>query len=494
LPERVDIIAIYDNKDFSAPIEYTLELFFSIYGVSYRIMPLHQFKPGEHNLDATLVISYGEKYLDTGAKKQIHVYASDFFGKDYLKANSMPKTPLKKYGDLAVIYAGHNKFDGWIQKSEGQIATNIDIVASSFFMLSRYEEVVIKVKDQHGRFPVTASLAHKEGFLDRPIVNEYIWLLWDWISSLKPELTKRAPWPGNKDFAVCLTHDVDFVRRYTLLPTALRIGSILLRQRDLRLAFNIAIDYLATLLRFRKDPLGASDYIVDLERGYGFKSSFYFMAGGESQFDNRYPLTESKVAATIKAISRKGAEVGLHASYNSHDNLDIMVSEKTEMDKLTGTKSYGCRQHYLRWKTPDTWQIQEKAGFLYDSSLSFSGSAGFRCGLCLPFQPFDIIQNRKLNIWELPLIVTDTSLRKTSCQSLPPEVAYKKILEHYLETARKFNGVFVLLWHSSSFDSPGDWAGWKELYKELMEGISQQNAFVDSCRAIVEWWQETAKA
>ena len=41
-------------------------------------------------------------------------------------------------------------------------------------MLSRYEELITKDRDQHNRFPATASVAFKAGFLDRPIVSEYL--------------------------------------------------------------------------------------------------------------------------------------------------------------------------------------------------------------------------------------------------------------------------------------------------------------------------------
>lgn len=50
----------------------------------------------------------------------------------------------------------------------------LDIFAASFFMLTRWEEYVNKARDSHNRFPATESLAYKQGFLDRPIVNEYL--------------------------------------------------------------------------------------------------------------------------------------------------------------------------------------------------------------------------------------------------------------------------------------------------------------------------------
>ena len=45
-------------------------------------------------------------------------------------------------------------------------------------MLSRYEEAVLLDRDDHDRFPATASIAYKTGFLDRPIIDEYVEILW----------------------------------------------------------------------------------------------------------------------------------------------------------------------------------------------------------------------------------------------------------------------------------------------------------------------------
>jgi peptidoglycan/xylan/chitin deacetylase (PgdA/CDA1 family) len=488
LTGHVDIIVIYDNYEFSSPIEYTFNLILSIYGVAYEIMPFNQFKAEEHDLGKTLVISYGREYLNTWGKRQIHIYASDFFGKNYLKPASMPETPLRKYRDLPVIYRGCGAFDSWIRKSQNLIETNIDIVASSFFMLSRYEEVVQDAKDEHGRFPAKASLAYKEGFLVRPIVNEYIELLWNWIEALKPEMVRRPFWPDNRDFAVCLTHDVDWLKKYSLLPPVISIGSAALRQRNLRLSFSMASYYLGTLLHLQKDPFDTFDYMLNLEHKHGFKSSFYFMAGGISEFDNRYSITEPKLMRLLRQIEDRGCEIGTHASYNSYNRLEHIMSEKTTLDKVLANKSTGCRQHYLRWKTPDTWRLQGKAGFLYDATLGFADHVGFRCGICLPYQPFDVVENRKLNIWELPLIAQDATLQSVNYQNLPPDNAYREIVKH-IDKVKGLGGVFVLLWHNSSFDPLGGWTSWKQVYEKALRYISRQNAFVETSGNIIKWWQ-----
>lgn len=483
-----NIIGIYDNYNFSAPIEHTLSLIFSIYGVVHRVLPYNQFRQGNYDLNKTLVISYGREYLDTGAGKQIHIYASDLFGEDYLKLSSMPVTPLSRYRGLPIIYSGHSRFDSLVRRSDKLVETNIDIIASSFFMLSRYEEVVQDAKDQYDRFPANASLAYKDGFQDRPIVNEYIELLWSWVCSLAPELKKQPQWPENKEAAICLTHDVDYLQKYSPLPPAITIADTIVRQKNPRLALNIALDYLGCLFHLKKDPFDTFDYMLDLEQRYGFSSSFYFISGGGSKLGGDYSITKPKVKRLIRKIEGKGCEVGLHGSYSSYNNPERMVSEKSMLDRTVNCKSYGCRQHYLRWKTPDTWRIQEKTGLMYDSSLAFVEYAGFRSGFCLPFRPFDILENRELDLWELPLTIMEGSLKEPNYQGLSPQEAYKEAIR-LIELVERYHGVLVLLWHNTSFDRLGGWVGWKEVYEKIMEYISQQNIWVTNGREIIEWWR-----
>jgi hypothetical protein len=489
--EHLDVVCIYDNEDFSAAIEYTFALIFSSLGLSHKAMSLRQARQEGNYANKALLMTYAPAFVDLGADKQIHICASDLFGKNYLEPNSLPPTPLKDYNGLPVIYHGRGSQEAWVRESEGLIETNIDIIASSFFMVSRYEEVVQDIKDEHSRFPASASLAFREGFLNRPVVNEYIELLWNWVHSLEPGLTRKPLWPENKEFAVCLTHDVDHLRRYSFLPPVRRIGGAVLHGADLRLGSSIAIDYLRTLFHRRKDPFDTFDYILNLEHRFGFTSSFYFMAGRSSKLDVKYSILEPRVVELLRQIEHKGCEAGAHASYNSYDSPEHTVSEKARLDKVVGGEGCGCRQHFLRWKAPYTWQAQESAGLLYDATVGFADHAGFRCGFCLPFEPFDVIRDRKVNIWELPLTVQEITLSHAGYQNLRPEEAYKEIVG-LIQAAKKCHGVFVLLWHNSSFDPLSGWRGWKEVYEKVMKYISEQDAWVTNGREIVLWWKQRA--
>ena len=53
-------------------------------------------------------------------------------------------------------------------------------------MISRYEEYLPHIKDIHGRFEAKESLAFKNNFLEKPIVDI-------WINLIKKELRKKIP-------------------------------------------------------------------------------------------------------------------------------------------------------------------------------------------------------------------------------------------------------------------------------------------------------------
>jgi peptidoglycan/xylan/chitin deacetylase (PgdA/CDA1 family) len=479
------IFIAYENQEFRPQIEYTFKVIFYIYGIEAQLICYPEI-PSLPNKPLELLISYGKEKPPSLSLRHIHIYESDLFGQNYLKPNSMPKLHLKKYNELPVIYSSYNE-GNCVSKSENLTETNIDIVASCFFMLSRYEEVIVDRKDQHNRFPANASLAATERFLDRPIVNEYAELLWGWIHELVPSLERKSTWPENKDFAVCLTHDVDSIRKYSLIPPITKIGSAIILKKNPQLAFNLVSDYLGCLFHLRRDPFDTFDYILDLEQRNGFKSSFYFISGKGAKFEYTRSLTDPKIMKLIRMIEDRGCEVGLHGSHRSYHNSEQLILEKAKIDRVVRDANFGCRQHYLRFKTPETWRNQEEAKLLYDSTLAFADRAGFRCGICLPFKPLDVLENRPLNLWELPLTVMEGSLKEPEYENLSPGEAYNEIIR-LMEVVNKYHGVFVLLWHNSSFDPLNGWSGWKEVYESTMKYIREQNAWVTSGKEVIDWW------
>lgn len=84
-----------------------------------------------------------------------------------------------------------------------------DILAATFYLLSRYEEYLPYASDQHGRFPATASLAYQHQFLDEPIIHH-------WIKAFQQALRKKFPFLKfqSKSAYFLPTYDIDMAFAY----------------------------------------------------------------------------------------------------------------------------------------------------------------------------------------------------------------------------------------------------------------------------------------
>lgn len=245
--------------------------------------------------------------------------------------------------------------------------------------------------------------------------------------------------------------------------------NLLVKQKKSLKIINNFVDY---FIGYKKDPYNTFDYMIDMEKGYSFKSSFYFMCGGNSEFDNFYNINDIKIVNLIKQLENYGFEVGCHCSFNSYKNFEMLKEEKDKLDNIVKIKTCGCRQHFLRFKAPYTWRIQEKAGLLYDTTLSFADAEGFRCGTCFPFKPYDLLENRILDVWEIPLILMEGSLQNSNYRAYKPEKGLEET-KKLIDTVRKHKGVFTMLYHNSSFEPM--WEGWKETYECTMKYLYDSN-------------------
>jgi hypothetical protein len=79
------------------------------------------------------------------------------------------------------------------------------------------------------------------------------------------------------------------------------------------------------------------------------------------------------------------------------------------------------------------------------------------------------------------------SLQNPRYQNLSPEKACEEIIRH-IDIVRKFRGVFVLLWHNSSFHAAGGWQGWREVYETVLQHLDGKNALTCNGRDIIEYW------
>ena len=111
----------------------------------------------------------------------------------------------------------------------------------------------------------------------------------------------------------------------------------------------------------------------------------------------------------VETLLELRAEIGLHASYTAAFDTSLIAEEKAELERL-GATLHGQRYHYLRVDPHANLAPLVDLGFAYDSSLGFGGAPGFRAGIAHPFRPWDVEQDRPLDLVEIPLAAMDVTL------------------------------------------------------------------------------------
>ncbi len=314
----------------------------------------------------------------------------------------------------------------------------LDMFAASFFMLTRWEEYVNRNRDDHSRFPATESLAYKQGFLDRPIVNEYVEELKKMLLEFDDSLVFK-----NREYQLFLTHDVDELYMWKSWKQVFRVGlGDIIKRKSLSLAFERIAEYFLIKKDKINDPFDTFDWLMDKSEAIGVKSRFYFMSGGVTKYDNRYKIDEPKSLELMEKIKKRGHIIGIHPSYNAFNDSMQFKKEVDALEKVVGGKITEGREHYLRFEVPATWQIWEDNGMEVDSTCGYADKEGFRCGTGDQFSVFNILSREKLNVKERPLVMMDCSLFDYNSHSY--ESAIEKI-----DKMRKHTNSFTILWHNS---------------------------------------------
>jgi len=344
---------------------------------------------------------------------------------------------------------------------DGSITFHVDIIATTLFMLTRWEETVNQERDHHNRFPATASVSYKMGILQRPLVDEYALVLKAWIQHIRCEWQPRLP-----KFQIKLTHDIDYTQRCNnAIQLAKAVGVDLLRQKSLSQSFSTVAGYLSPA----NDMYMKGIYqLAAFSKSAGLSSSFYFMAASITKYDSGYDCASPLLKKCYADLLEMGFTIGFHPSYYTLDNPELLAAEKSKLTAAAGHEMVEGRHHYLRFRTPDTWRNWEQVGLKHDLSLGYADAIGFRCGTCHTFQVFDIKNDRTLDLYETPLIVMDATLKLYN--DLTPEAGRERILE-LAKICQAVNGTFSLLWHNYALS--GYWKNWAVTYQKTLTALAR---------------------
>ncbi len=261
---------------------------------------------------------------------------------------------------------------------------------------------------------------------------------------------------------VALSHDVDRIRKHYQYFSY--FAKYLLKG-DLEKAAYHFNSFLS-----KEEPYWNFQEIISIEDDFKVKSTFFFL--DESipfrlldkknwQLSlGRYNIHEKKIMDIMQYLDKNGWEIGVHGSYLSYNNEELLKKEKNNIEDIIGHPTIGIRQHYLNMDE-NTWKIQKKLDFKYDSTWGLTRGFGFKEGKTLPFKPFDD------DFIEIPLIIMDTPF-------LSDKEAWSKYQE-IVKQLEKVDGILVINWHQRVFNEK-EFPFYKDAYVRIIEDCKSRGA------------------
>ncbi|WP_111706601.1 polysaccharide deacetylase family protein [Lutibacter citreus] len=332
-----------------------------------------------------------------------------------------------------------------------------DLFAASFYLISRYEEYLPHVQDQHERFPANESLAFKNGFLEKPVID--IWAR-KFLEKLKEKFPNYEI--KSREFDLISTIDVDMAFAYKHKGVVRSIGGYI---NDLvHLRFVNLWHHLLSNLNLRKDPYNTFSEILNIKKNYKINTLFFFLISDFSTYDKNISSNSTKFISLIKSVADY-AKVGLKPSYFAVKNEEKLKKEKHRLEGIINTPVTFSRQHYIRLIIPETYQNLIDLDIEEDYSMGYAKHVGFRASTCSPYYFYDLDFEIQTPLKLFPFAIMDMALKDG--MKLSNTESLQKIIEIKNEI-KKVNGTFISVFHNDTLSENDKWKGWSEIYKKML--------------------------
>jgi len=347
-----------------------------------------------------------------------------------------------------------------------EFVLNYDLFWNAFVFLSRYEEYLA---EENGRKIQSYSFKHPrldKSTFDIPIVNIFFNELERIIKDNFPNLL----FGKTQEPVVELSHDVDYVSKTLQLRIKQTVFNIYNTLRSIYKLREFLKNSRKTWHFLISNPsYWCFDYWEELEKNLDRKSIFYiYVETGNKGFKQwlvnpSYDLVRNqKLQEKLKDLIAKGFEIGIHGSFNSAADEELLAKEKEILENCLGREINRVRQHWLRYNENITPHIHNKL-FKVDSTLGWNDRSGFRSGCASKYIPYDHKRQRAFEFSIVPQIIMDSNI----CEYSRNLVETTKKATQMLKTLREHKASYVAIsWHQRTCNSD---YGWSQTYKELLK-------------------------
>ncbi len=333
-----------------------------------------------------------------------------------------------------------------------------DVFAASFYLVTRYEEYLPHIRDDHDRFDAKDSLAFANGFLQKPVINH-------WAQWIKQVIQHKYPTVvfGEKKYEFISTIDIDNAYAYREKGFTRSIGGYL--KSISKFDFTEIRERNSVLLGIKKDPYDTYDFQLEMLKKYKFKSVYFILLGDYGVNDKNLPIESKKFQSLIKMLGDY-ADVAIHPSYGSNKSKEQLKKEVARLSKVLHRDITKSRQHFLKLTLPETYRNLIDLDITDDYTMGFASQVGFRASICTAFNFYDLDMELETKLKIHPFAVMEGTLKYY--MKIKPEDAMTKI-KPLIDEVKAVNGAFISLWHNDTLNNQKLWQGWRAVYEEMVQ-------------------------
>ncbi|MES2703399.1 MAG: polysaccharide deacetylase family protein [Bacteroidota bacterium] len=403
-----------------------------------------------------LQLSYTITHNEAEANRAPFVIA---YGKALPKAVSIPDTGLLWQTGTAGLAP---EAGTWLNSptlfttQKKTFSLPFDLFSAIFYLLSRYEEYYAYKPDKHGRYPAKSSILYKRGWLQRPLIDE-------WICELRKLLLREGMAVPPMPFVYQPTYDIDIA--YSHLYKGLgRIAGAYLRAL-LKLDLKQITERTDVLKRKQKDPYDSFRWLRQLHDEYDFKPTYFVLTAlRTTAFDKNIHPEHPAMTRVIRNLAKEG-NIGIHPSYYSGTGT-AMLDEYRLLERIAGSDINISRQHFIRIQLPDTYRGLLVNGIQEDYSMGYGSHLGFRAGTGSSFLWYDLQKEAATKLRVHPFCFMDTTAHYE--QKLNVNEAFDK-LNTMAQLLEQTGSTLITVFHNFSLGTAREWKGWRHAYESFLQ-------------------------
>ena len=336
-------------------------------------------------------------------------------------------------------------------------ALPFDIFSASFYLVSRYEEYLPHLKDNHGRFRADNSEAMRMDFIQKPLVNIWAGFIAEIITQKYPDIQLKK-----QVYKFIPTIDIDSAYIYKYKGFTRTAGGFLrsLRQKNIE----EIREKIAVIIGKKKDPYDTYDFQMSLWKKYKLHPLYFILYSQYGPYDRNLPLNSRHFKTLIRSLADY-AGVGIHPSYGSNSDSQQLRTEIELLGKVLRREITISRQHFLKLDLPVTYRNLLNNDITDDYTMGYPEVAGFRASICSPFRFYDLDLETETNLTIHPFAIMDGTL--VDYMKLNTTKALQ-LAQQLVDQVKNVNGTFILLLHNQTFLEGKNWSDWRNTFIKII--------------------------